>query len=120
MCKELDKDFLKSAAQQQYADGTTCLIAYIKDCKLSIGNIGDSSAILIKDNKSFEVTSEQTPTRIDEYQRITSRQGLILPVGEQMRVGGVLSVSRAIGDMHYKDYVISEPETTSFDITVGD
>ena len=37
-----------------------------------------------------------------------------------MRVGGVLAVSRAIGDLHYKDCVISEPEVTNVDITVGD
>ena len=37
-----------------------------------------------------------------------------------MRVGGVLSVSRAIGDMHYKEYVISEPEIKTLNLTVGD
>ena len=96
------------------------MIAFIKDSKLIIGNIGDSSAILIRDNKTFELTSEQTPTRIDEYKRITTNNGLVLRVGEQMRVGGVLSVSRAIGDLPYKEYVIGEPEVTSIDLTVGD
>ena len=96
------------------------MIAYIKDSKLIIGNIGDSSAILIRDNKTFELTSEQTPNRIDEYKRIISSNGLILPVGDTMRVGGVLSVSRAIGDLPYKEYVIGEPEVTTINLTVGD
>lgn len=83
----------------------------IKDGKLTIGNIGDSSALLIRNNQAFELTSEQTPTRIDEYKRITSKSGLIVPVGDTMRIGGVLAVSRSIGDLFYKEYVISEPET---------
>ena len=41
-------------------------------------------------------------------------------MGDTYRVGGVLAVSRAIGDLHYKDVVISEPEVTSLDLTVGD
>ena len=96
------------------------MIALIKDSKLILSNIGDSSAILIRDNKTFELTSEQTPTRIDEYKRITAKNGLVVPVGDTMRVGGVLSVSRAIGDLPYKEYVIGEPEVTSHDLTVGD
>jgi hypothetical protein len=37
-----------------------------------------------------------------------------------MRVGGVLSVSRAIGDINYKDFLISEPEVSSIQISPQD
>lgn len=40
-----------------------------------------------------------------------------MPVGNAMRVQGVLSVSRAIGDMNYKEYLISEPEISSIQIS---
>jgi hypothetical protein len=40
-----------------------------------------------------------------------------MPVGSAMRVSGVLSVSRAIGDISYKDYLISEPEISSIQIS---
>lgn len=36
-----------------------------------------------------------------------------MPVGQVMRVQGVLSVSRAIGDLPYKDFIISEPEVST-------
>ena len=120
MCRELDQEFLRSAELNSYPDGTTCLISWIKGSKLTLANIGDSSAILIRDNKTFEVTSEQTPNRMDEYKRINSMNGLVLQVGDTYRVGGVLAVSRAIGDLHYKDVVISEPEVTCLDLTVDD
>jgi hypothetical protein len=61
----------------------------------------------------LEMTSEQTPSRIDEYQRIVAKQGIIVPIGHAMRVGGVLSVSRAIGDLSYKEYLISDPEIST-------
>ena len=37
-----------------------------------------------------------------------------------MRVGGVLSVSRAIGDINYKEYLISDPEMSSITISPQD
>jgi serine/threonine protein phosphatase PrpC len=42
-------------------------MALIINCKLTIANLGDSSAILIRNNQMLELTSEQVPTRIDEY-----------------------------------------------------
>lgn len=37
-----------------------------------------------------------------------------------MRVQGVLSVSRAIGDINYKEYLISEPEISTIQINPQD
>lgn len=52
----------------------------ITNGKLTIANLGDSSALLIRDGKMLELSSEQVPSRIDEYQRIIERKGVILPV----------------------------------------
>ena len=68
----------------------------------------------------LELTSEQVPSRIDEYQRIISQQGIIVPVGQALRVQGVLAVSRAIGDLHYKQFLTSEPEISSIQICPQD
>ena len=85
--------------------------------KLTVANLGDSSAILIRNNQVLELTSEQTPARIDEYQRIVSKQGVLVQVGNALRVSGVLSVSRSIGDLPYKDYISSEPELSTIQIS---
>jgi serine/threonine protein phosphatase PrpC len=118
--KQIDYDFLQVAQQQQLADGTTCLMALILNCKLTIANLGDSSAILIRNNQMLELSSEQVPTRIDEYQRIIEKKGCVIPVGPIMRVQGVLAVTRAIGDLAYKEFITSEPELGSIQISPQD
>ncbi len=96
------------------------MLALILNGKLTVANVGDSSAILVRNQQMLELTSEQVPSRIDEYQRIVSQQGVIVPVGHAMRVQGVLSVSRAIGDLHYKQFLTSEPEISSIQICPQD
>ena len=68
----------------------------------------------------LELSSEQVPTRIDEYQRIIEKKGCVIPVGPIMRVQGVLAVTRAIGDIAYKEYITSEPELGSIQISPQD
>jgi serine/threonine protein phosphatase PrpC len=41
-------------------------------------------------------------------------------MGNALRVSGVLSVTRAIGDISYKDFIISEPEISSIQISPQD
>ena len=47
---QIDNEFLEIARHEALADGTTCLMALITNCKLTIANLGDSSAILIRNN----------------------------------------------------------------------
>src|SRR5947207_1701076 len=42
--RDIDADFLKLAKQNSYTDGTTCLLALINNCKLTVANVGDSTA----------------------------------------------------------------------------
>jgi serine/threonine protein phosphatase PrpC len=56
--KQLEHDFLAIARDNNLNDGTTCLLALITDCKLTVANLGDSSAILIRNNQMLELTSE--------------------------------------------------------------
>lgn len=65
--QEVDNEFLNMARTSVLGDGTTCLLALIVNCRLTIANLGDSTAILIRNNQLLELTSDQVPTRIDEY-----------------------------------------------------
>ena len=109
----MDSDFLALARASDFADGTTCLIALILHGRLTVANLGDSSALLVRNNQLLELTCEQVPTRIDEYHRIVERNGYVVPVGQVMRVQGVLAVTRAIGDVAFKEFITCEPEVNS-------
>ena len=65
----------------------------------------------------MELTSEHTPNRIDEYLRIIQSGGRIIQLGNSARVEGILEVSRSLGDKDLKNWVISEPEIMTIDLT---
>jgi serine/threonine protein phosphatase PrpC len=93
------------------------LLSLIQNGSFSVANIGDSSAILLKNNGNIvKLTDEQTPNRPDEYNRIVNEGGFVSVKNDIARVDGSLAVSRAIGDIKYKKYIIAEPETYTYQI----
>lgn len=116
--RELDMEFLELAAEKHWQDGTTVvslLTAENKDTKdvsVYVANTGDSRAILVTksvDNKVVEMSSDHKPNKPSERERITSNNGRISFAGT-WRVEGQLAVSRAIGDIHLKQWVIPDPD----------
>lgn len=77
--------------------------------------------MLLKQNgKMLKLTDEQTPNRDDEYNRIVRNNGFVSMKNDVARVDGSLAVSRAIGDIQYKQYVIPQPETYNYQIQPND
>ena len=62
------------------------------------------------------MNSEHSPNRPDERWRIEAANGCVF----KNRVNGELSVSRAIGDIELKEFVISEPECRTIPLTHND
>jgi len=115
VCQSLDDDFLIKAKQQGLKAGSTLLLSIIHEESFTIANIGDSQAMLLKQNgKLLKLTDEQTPNRDDEYNRIVRNYGYVSFHNDVARVDGSLAVSRAIGDIQYKQYLIPEPETYTY------
>jgi len=72
----------------------------IQGDKYTIANIGDSVAMLIKqDGRMTKLTQDQTPSREDERNRIEENNGLVTMKNGVARVDGSIAVSRAIGDI---------------------
>ena len=95
--------------------GSTLLLSLIQNGGFTISNIGDSYAMLLKQNgKYLKLTDEQTPNRQDEFNRIERNGGLVLVKNDIAKVDGRIAVSRAIGDIQYKKYLIPEPETHTY------
>ena len=103
MCKQLDDEFLEMARRFKLKAGSTMAFTLMQNLQLTVANVGDSSAMLLK--KSGEVqklTVDQTPGRSDEYNRIVRNNGFVTMRDNVARVDGSLAVSRAIGDIQHK------------------
>lgn len=98
-------------------DGTTCLLGLILSGKLTIANLGDSVATLVRKDSSWrKLNEEHTPDRPDERMRIENSNGTVFC----NRIRGDLGVSRAFGNIEMKDLVISEPEGQTWPISSND
>lgn len=100
-------------------EGSTAIIAYIKNNKIFIANTGDSRAIIIKNDQTIQLSEDHKPNRPDEKSRIEKLGGRILYRGcwRILTKHGGLSLSRAIGDKSFFPYIIPNPEITVTNIT---
>lgn len=95
-------------------------------------NIGDSRAVLCRDNKAWDLSRDHKPNDPTEKSRIESFGGSVIWCGETdkfgapiedrgiYRVNGNLALSRAIGDRSERPHVTAEPEIISVPVRSGD
>lgn len=97
------------------------MLGLVKEGSFTVANIGDSTALRLKQTgKILKLTDEQTPNRDDEYNRIVRNNGLVTIKDDIARVDGSIAVSRAIGDLKFKQFLIPEPETHTYQIEQDD
>eukprot|EP00899_Mesostigma_viride_P020482 jgi/Mesvir1/28435/Mv15858-RA.2 len=99
--------------------GTTANVAIVGPRQLIVANCGDSRAVLCRSGTAVPLSLDHKPDRADEAARIAAAGGHVLYFNGY-RVLGVLAMSRAIGDVSLKPYVIPEPEVTVVDREEGD
>ncbi len=95
-------------------------------------NIGDSRAVLCRDDKAWDLSRDHKPNDPTEKSRIESFGGSVVwcgdtdkygePIEERgiYRVNGNLALSRAIGDRSERPHVSAEPEIISVPVREGD
>jgi serine/threonine protein phosphatase PrpC len=108
-----DAEFLK----QEVGGGTACVTALIIDGNLVVSNAGDCRAVISRNGASEALTCDHRAGREDERQRIENLGGIVDLRHGVWRVQGSLSVTRAIGDSHMKEWITAEPETRKIEIT---
>ncbi|KAJ8008540.1 hypothetical protein DPEC_G00105940 [Dallia pectoralis] len=115
---ELDKGLLTHLSYLGNASlltaGTTATVAVLRDgVELVVASVGDSRALLCRKGRAKKLTTDHTPDRKDERQRIKLSGGFVTwnSLG-QANVNGRLAMTRSIGDFHLKNTgVIALPET---------
>nr|KAF6502028.1 protein phosphatase, Mg2+/Mn2+ dependent 1K [Molossus molossus] len=108
------RDQLNFVPATVLTSGTTATVALLRDgIELVVASVGDSRAILCRKGKSIKLTTDHTPERKDEKERIKKCGGFIAwnSLG-QPHVNGRLAMTRSLGDLDLKSSgVIAEPET---------
>ncbi|NXU73506.1 PPM1K phosphatase, partial [Oreotrochilus melanogaster] len=96
------------------SSGTTATVALLRDgIELVVASVGDSRALLCRKGKAMKLTTDHTPERKEEKERIRKCGGFVTwnSLG-QPHVNGRLAMTRSIGDLELKaSGVIAEPET---------
>jgi len=113
--QSLDEEFLQSKLEDR-ENGSTAVFAVVnpietngevKSWSITIGNLGDSRAIVVRsDGKLESLTKDHKPETKEEELRIQKAGGFV----RQNRVDGQLAMSRAIGDSKYKDQSQFQPD----------
>lgn len=101
--------------------GTTANVMFFYDNFLVVANVGDSMAVLFTEGRAIELNTEHKPSTPGEEERV-NRAGLHI---YNNRVDGKLNLTRAIGDLQFKNRklrpheraVTAYPEITTFELT---
>lgn len=100
--------------------GACAVIALVMKCNdkrwLFIANVGDSRAILSKNGKAIRMTFDHTPEVEEEVERIKAKKGFI----RNGRVNDMIAITRALGDLTMKDWIISDPHVEGKEIEEDD
>ncbi|XP_044475183.1 probable protein phosphatase 2C 2 [Mangifera indica] len=108
-----DTEFLSKGIKS----GACTASVLLKNGELHVANVGDCRVVLSRKGIANSLTMDHRPSREDERLRIENAGGFVHNCNGVWRVQGSLAVSRAIGDSHLKEWVISEPEIRSLPLT---
>ncbi|EME31171.1 protein kinase / protein phosphatase 2C [Galdieria sulphuraria] len=118
--QQLDDRFIVS--QKSYATGSTALVLYFApNGVLFVANAGDSLAVLGSSSVAPFILNRQHSIHLcdDEKTRIELKGGTVIPITISnetfYRIEGQVSLTRAFGDSHLKQFLTSEPELTRID-----
>lgn len=83
---------------------------------LYTANVGDSRIVLCRKGKAKRLSYEHKGSDKNEIKRIYKNGGLVLGG----RVNGVLAVTRSLGDVYLKEFVLGTPFTTMTELNEDD
>ncbi|OAY68809.1 putative protein phosphatase 2C 60 [Ananas comosus] len=86
--------------------GSTACVAIIRNNQLVVANAGDSRCVISRKGQAYNLSKDHKPELEAERERILKAGGFI----HAGRVNGSLNLSRAIGDMEFKQNKIFPPE----------
>ncbi|XP_008806972.2 probable protein phosphatase 2C 74 [Phoenix dactylifera] len=95
---------------QGVSSGACVATVLLKGGELHVANAGDCRIVMSRKGAANVLTRDHRPGREDERVRIESSGGYVSCHNGVWRVQDSLAISRAIGDISMKEWIISEPE----------
>ncbi|KEP60501.1 UNVERIFIED_CONTAM: protein phosphatase 2C domain-containing protein [Hammondia hammondi] len=86
--------------------GCTAITVFVTPSWIIVGNVGDSRCVLCRGDEAVELSRDHKPQLPEERIRIYAAGGYL----EMGRVNGNLNLSRALGDLVYKQDATLPPE----------
>lgn len=98
-------------------DGSTVVSVFINKAKnqLITAHVGDSRAVMITEDSSFDLTIDHKPSNPSEKERVELQGGEIIQYGV-LRVQGILAVTRSLGDFSLRPFVSNVPTVSYYDM----
>ena len=129
--KEVEKDEAGNPVidEDVIQAGCTAIVALVHKDVVYVANAGDSRAVLSRGKKAVALSEDHKPNSASERERIVNAGGFVSEIGGICRVNGNLSLSRAIGDLRYKQnpnlepaaqIITAQPEVTKMELTEED
>ncbi len=109
------QDLIEKSNQKKYFDGSTALMALIKNDMLFVANVGDGRAILCTKDGFIQVSMDHRASNPKEQTRITSLGGYVVAG----RIG-LFNISRCFGNYEIAKFVKPEPSLFKKELTKDD
>jgi protein phosphatase 1G len=92
-----------TSVEDEVQAGCTAVVALLRQNQLYVANAGDSRAVLSRNGNALALSQDHKPGHVEERERIVKAGGFLSEIGGITRVNGNLNLSRAIGDLRYKN-----------------
>ncbi|KAI6240842.1 PPM-type phosphatase domain-containing protein [Aphelenchoides fujianensis] len=106
--------------KSRFRGGSTAAGVLIRGMRLLNFWCGDASIGVLNKDVVKTISKPHVPSSKQEYERVVAAGGTIVNVAGDLRVNGVLNITRSMGDMGAKPIITSEPETDTYDLSDDD
>ena len=96
-----DSRYAVEHEKAKWLSGSTAVCALFSGAEMLVAHVGDSEAVLCRDDRALRLTRQHNCHDDDERARVEAAGGWLTGTRTK-RVNGVLGVSRAFGDIEYK------------------
>ncbi|CAL2035183.1 unnamed protein product [Caenorhabditis brenneri] len=109
----LDERMTVRSVRESWKGGTTavCCAVDLNTNQIAFAWLGDSPGYIMSNLEFRKFTTEHSPSDPEECRRVEEVGGQIFVIGGELRVNGVLNLTRALGDVPGRPMISNKPDT---------